>query len=97
MNDTIKKTDTGRSAGKRKGMKHGTELLCKTHGPEGLIIQEREPSSKHRFEIKCRLCGGRYKNWASARQVEQLLRIYPGCDARDYNASAWNALFEDAD
>lgn len=78
----------------KKPRKHGKDLLCKTHGPAGLVIQEREPGFRHRFEIRCRLCGGKYKNWASDRAVEDLLRAYPDCDAREYK-SKWDEQLED--
>jgi hypothetical protein len=77
-------------------MKNGIDLVCKLHGVEGLLIQECSPYDKHAFKITCK-CACRHHKWACDRQIEQLLRSYPDCDAREYKASGWDNLFERQD
>jgi hypothetical protein len=65
-------------------MRPADAFVCKKHGSEGLLIEECEPTSPHNFVVKCKKCRKPYKGWANAKQVEDLLRAYPDCDAREY-------------
>jgi hypothetical protein len=73
--------------------KRGIDLICPKHGAEAMRIDELGPTEKHSFEVTCRKrCP--HHEYASDKQVEGILRAYPDCDAREYQQSAYDSLFE---
>ena len=86
-----------KSTMKRKP-KRGIELICPKHGAAAMLVQGCSPTDKHSFEVTCKGGGGRRKcshhEYASDKQVEGIIRAHPGCNAREYQVSAWDILFE---